>query len=252
MIKEQFIRNIGIMSEDEVQTLHDTTIAIAGCGCIGGYSAELLTRMGIGKLILADPDVFDVSNINRQCAATHHTVGQRKVEALKNHLLSINPELFVECYTEGVTEENAPLFVDGADYVIDAIDYFAFAESVALHRAAREKSLFVTTSVALGFGTSVLTFSPFGMKLEEYIGIPEDISITKLQGQTFPPSGYSQALPDYATEEKILSWIRNRTIPTISVGQALGPGALVSQLVLHLLDRKEPPIVPESFQLHFE
>ncbi|SHP76262.1 Uncharacterised protein [Mycobacteroides abscessus subsp. abscessus] len=106
--------------------------------------------------------------------------------------------------------------------------------------------------MALGFGTSVLTFSPFGMKLEEYIGIPEDISITKLKGQTFPPSGYSQVLPYYATEEKIHSWIRNRTIPTISVGQALGPGALVSQLVLHLLDRKEPPIVPVSFQLHFE
>lgn len=100
--------------------------------------------------------------------------------------------------------------MDGVDYVIDAIDYFAFAESVALHRAAREESLFVTTSVALGFGTSVLTFSPFGMKLEEYIGIPEDISITKLQGQTFPPSGYSQALPGYATEENIHSWISDK------------------------------------------
>ncbi|CQR47423.1 tRNA threonylcarbamoyladenosine dehydratase [Paraliobacillus sp. PM-2] len=252
MIKEQFVRNIGIMTEKEVEKLHRTTIAIAGCGCIGGFSAELLTRMGIGTLILADPDVFDVSNINRQCAATHETIGQQKVEALKNHLLSINPELEVQCYSKGVNESNVHSFVEGADYVIDAIDYFAFPESVVLHRAARKKDLFVTTAVALGFGTSVLTFSPLGMNLEEYVGISEETSIADLQGQTFPPNGYSQSLPSYATEEKITAWIENQTIPTISVGQALGPGALVSQLVLHLLDRKNPPIVPERFQLQFE
>ncbi|MDZ7834425.1 MAG: ThiF family adenylyltransferase [Alkalibacterium sp.] len=151
MIKEQFIRNLGIMSEEEVQKLHETTIAIAGCGCIGGFSAELLTRMGVGKLILADPDVFDVSNINRQCAATHLTVGQRKAEALRDHLLTINPDIEIICYLDGVNENNAASFVDGADYVIDAIDYFAFPEAVALHRAARSRNLFVTTAVALGF-----------------------------------------------------------------------------------------------------
>ena len=137
MIKEQFIRNLGIMTEEEVQQLHETTISIAGCGCIGGFSAELLARMGVGKLILADPDTFDVSNINRQCAATHLTVGQRKAEALKNHLLTINPEIEIVCYNDGVNEDNADSFVNTVDYVIDAIDYFAFPESVALHRAAR-------------------------------------------------------------------------------------------------------------------
>ncbi|EXJ22969.1 HesA/MoeB/ThiF protein [Alkalibacterium sp. AK22] len=252
MIKDQFSRNLGIMSEAEVQQLHDSTVAIAGCGCIGGFSAELLARMGVGRLILADPDVFDVSNINRQCAATHLSVGLKKAEALKSHLLAINPELKIDCYLDGVTAENANAFLEGADYVIDAIDYFAFPESVALHRAARPKNLFITTAVALGFGTSVMTFSPTGMKLEEYVGIPEDITIEALKGHTFPPSGYSKSLPAYATEEKITEWILNETIPTISVGQALGPGVLVSKLVLHLLGRKQPDIVPEFFQLHLE
>lgn len=252
MVKEQFSRNLGIMSESEVNKLHNTTIAIAGCGCIGGFSAELLARMGIGKLILADPDTFDVSNINRQCAATHSTVGQMKAEALKAHLLTINPEIEIECYLDGVNEANANEFVEKADYVIDAVDYFAFPESVALHRASRRRNLFITTAVALGFGTSVLTFSPEGLKLEEYVGIPEDATIDELQGQTFPPTGYSQILPDYATEEKIGQWIAEETIPTISVGQALGPGVLVSKLVLHLLNRQTPAFVPESFQLQFE
>ena len=46
-MKEQFVRNLGIMSEEEVQKLQYSTIAIEGCGCICGFSAELLTRMGI-------------------------------------------------------------------------------------------------------------------------------------------------------------------------------------------------------------
>lgn len=252
MVKEQFSRNLGIMSEEDVEKLHNTTIAIAGCGCIGGFSAELLARMGIGKLVLADPDTFDVSNINRQCAATHKTVGQKKADALKAHLLTINPEMEIECYLDGVNEENVDGFIKGADYVIDAIDYFAFPESVALHRAGRRRNLFITTAVALGFGTAVMTFSPEGLKLEEYVGIPEDATIKELEGQTFPPTGYSQILPDYATEEKIGQWIADETIPTISVGQALGPGVLVSKMVLHLLNRQTPAFVPESFQLQFE
>lgn len=252
MINEQFSRNLGIMSEEEVEKLHKTTIAIAGCGCIGGFSAELLARMGVGKLILADPDTFDVSNINRQCAATHHTVGQKKAEALKAHLLTINPGMDIECYLEGVNETNVDKFVEEADYIVDAIDYFAFPESVALHRAGRRLNLFITTAVALGFGTAVMTFSPEGLKLEEYVGISEDATIKELEGQTFPPTGYSQILPEYATEEKIGEWLAQKRIPTISVGQALGPGVLVSKMVLHLLDRQTPAFVPESFQLQFE
>lgn len=252
MIKEQFIRNLGIMTEEEIHKLHNATIAIAGCGCIGGFSAELLARMGIGKLKLADPDVFDVSNINRQCAATHLTVGQKKAEALKNHLLTINPEIKIECYENGLTEHNADAFVKDVDYVIDAIDYFAFPEAVALHRAARAEHLFITTAVALGFGTSVLTFSPEGMTIEDYTGISEDLPIEELKGKTFPASQYSQSLPEYATEEKVAEWMATRSIPTISVGQALGPGVLVSKLVLHFLNRQTPDFVPDYFQLNFE
>ena len=252
LVKEQFSRNLGIMSQEEVQKLHQTTIAIAGCGCIGGFSAELLARMGVGTLVLADPDTFDISNINRQCAASHLTVGKSKVEALKDHLLSINPEMEIREFSEGITEENVDRFLEKADYVIDAIDYFAFPDAVMLHRTARVKNLFITTAVALGFGTSVMTFSPNGMTIEQYTGIPEDASIEELRGMLFPPSSYSSNLPWYATEENLKKWIETKSIPTISVGQALGPGMLVSQMVLHILERREPKIVPNLIEYQFE
>lgn len=252
MIKDQFVRNLGIMTEDEVMRLQDTTVAIAGCGCIGGFSAELLVRMGVGRLVLSDPDVFDITNINRQCAATHLTVGQPKVEALRDHLLAIHPELDIELYSNGIHEENAVRFTAGADYVIDAIDYFSFASSLALHRAARAQNIHVITAVALGFGTAVLTFAPDGMTLEEYLGLPGDLTMEQASQIVFPAGLYSPRLPRYATEDKIRTWLEQRTIPTISVGQALGPGVLVSKLVLHLLGRQEPTLVPDSFQLQFE
>lgn len=251
-MKEQFIRNLGILSEREMDTLEQTCVAIAGCGCIGGFSAELLARLGVGHLVLADPDTFDVSNINRQCAANHRTVGMKKVDALSEHLLSIHPEIRIERFPEGINEKNAAAFLQHADYVIDAIDYFAFADAVSLHRAAREKNLFVMTAVALGFGTSVLTFDPNGMTIEEYTGFSTDTPIGELRGQTFPPSGYASTLPAYATPENIRRWLEAETIPTISVGQALGPGILVSQLVLHLLGRKKPCIVPETLTFQLE
>ncbi len=212
----------------------------------------MLTRIGIGTLALADPDTFDVSNINRQCAATYRTIGQGKVDALSDHLLTINPDLNIIRYQQGVNETNADEFVAESDYVIDAIDYFNLPEAISVHRAARRRNLFVITAAALGFGTTVLAFSPQGMTIEEYFGIPKDISIQDLRGQMLSPSGYSSQFPAYVTPEKVTEWLEQKTIPTISVGQALGPGILVSQLILHLLHRKEPVFVPDSIRLQFE
>ena len=78
------------------------------------------------------------------------------------------------------------------------------------------------------------------------------MTVDELQGKTFPPSAYTPSLPDYATEKNVAEWLENRSIPTLSVGQALGPGVLVSKMILHLLDRKQPKIVPDYFQLQFE
>jgi molybdopterin/thiamine biosynthesis adenylyltransferase len=252
MIHEQFSRNLGVMNEQEVEKLHESTIAIAGCGCIGGFTAELLTRMGIGKLKLADPDTFDISNINRQCASSYETVGQYKAEALKNHLLQINPNIKIDVYKEGVNETNANNFVSEANYVVDAVDFFAFPSAVALHQASRKNDLFVITAVALGFGTLVYAFDPNGLTIEEMSGLPKNIPISEINGETLSISSLLPYLPPYATSDKIGDWINSGTIPTISVGQALGPGVLTSYLVLHLLGRKVPPIAPASFGLQIE
>jgi hypothetical protein len=90
------------------------------------------------------------------------------------------------------------------------------------------------------------------MTIEEYTGISTGLSVEQMKEITFPVSGYTKHLPSYMTTEQVSNWISDKTIPTISVGQALGPGVLVSKMILHILGRKEPKFVPSSFQLQFE
>ena len=76
--KERTDRNIGFITDSSQKLLKDTVIGIAGCGGMGGQLAANLLRLGIGELRLADPEVFDVSNINRQFGATKGSVGKNK------------------------------------------------------------------------------------------------------------------------------------------------------------------------------
>src|SRR3989338_5770836 len=69
---ERVDRNIGWITREEQALLRNATVGIAGCGGMGGMIAERLLRLGVGEMRIADPEVFDISNINRQFAATRN------------------------------------------------------------------------------------------------------------------------------------------------------------------------------------
>lgn len=77
-------RNLGWLGDTEEEQrmrqekLRDVVVGIAGCGGIGGAVADRLVRLGVRNLKIADPDTFDVSNINRQLGATVDNVGKNK------------------------------------------------------------------------------------------------------------------------------------------------------------------------------
>lgn len=86
-------RNIGFVTEEEQARLKDAQVFVCGTGGMGGACVFALARLGIGRLILADIDEFEVSNMNRQAFAFRDTVGQHKAEATKDICLTINPEM---------------------------------------------------------------------------------------------------------------------------------------------------------------
>ncbi len=98
-------------------------VIIFGVGGVGSWCAEALVRTGVKHLTLVDFDRVDVTNINRQLMATQQTIGQVKVEALRERLLTINPQAEITALCKLFDEESAPTFaLDSYDFIIDAID----------------------------------------------------------------------------------------------------------------------------------
>jgi molybdopterin/thiamine biosynthesis adenylyltransferase len=108
-----------ITPADQLRLL-ESTVLIAGCGGLGSHCASCLARLGIGRLILVDPDRFDESNLNRQLFCTVDTLGQHKVKAAAAAISSINPAVSTETLTEAV--EHAGRHVSHADAVLDCLD----------------------------------------------------------------------------------------------------------------------------------
>ena len=98
-------------------------VILFGVGGVGSWCAESLVRSGIRKLTIVDSDRVCITNINRQLMATTKTVGQVKVDALKERLLSINPDAEITALHQFFTAETADSFhLETYDYIIDAID----------------------------------------------------------------------------------------------------------------------------------
>lgn len=107
--------------KDNQRKFAEATVAICGLGGLGSNIAICLARAGIGKLILIDFDVVDVSNLHRQQYKASQ-VGMYKTEALKENLLEINPYITIESRTVRMTEDNTVKLVSEADIVCEAFD----------------------------------------------------------------------------------------------------------------------------------
>jgi sulfur carrier protein ThiS adenylyltransferase len=101
--------------------LQKSVIAIAGCGGLGSNAAAALVRAGIGKLIIADFDIVEESNLNRQYYF-QSDIGKKKAEALGSHLKAINPGIKLDVHTKKLTKEDVPILFKKADILIEAFD----------------------------------------------------------------------------------------------------------------------------------
>ena len=112
-----------LLGDEVMSSIGQKRVIIFGVGGVGSWCAESLVRSGITHLTIVDSDRVCITNINRQLMATSKTVGQVKVEALKERLLSINPQAEITALQQIFTAETADSFDIGSyDYIIDAID----------------------------------------------------------------------------------------------------------------------------------
>ncbi len=92
ILLHQFSRNELAIGKEGLQTLKNSTVAVLGIGGVGSFAAEALARSGVGRLVLVDKDDVDITNVNRQVHALLSTVGQPKVDLMRDRIKDINPD----------------------------------------------------------------------------------------------------------------------------------------------------------------
>ena len=145
----QFSRTELVLGKENVEKLKKAKVAIFGIGGVGSFVAEGLARAGIGNFILVDDDTVSLTNINRQLIATHKTIGQNKVDIMKERILDINPEAKVETYKTFYMPDSEEKILDKSiDYVIDAID--TVTAKIALVENCKRLEIPIISSMGTG------------------------------------------------------------------------------------------------------
>jgi tRNA A37 threonylcarbamoyladenosine dehydratase len=127
MTVHQFSRTELAVGPEGLDVLKNSTVAVLGIGGVGSFAAEALARTGIGRIIMIDKDVVDITNINRQLHALLSTVGQPKAELMKERIALINPECDAVALRMFYTEETyEQVFAYPLDYVVDASDTISY------------------------------------------------------------------------------------------------------------------------------
>ena len=120
---EKFLRTEMLIKNEGMEKLKDSKVAIFGLGGVGSFVCEGLARSGVGNFVLVDFDKVDESNINRQLIATTKTIGQYKVDLMKERILEINPDAKVEVYREFYTKDSKiDIITEDLSYAVDCVD----------------------------------------------------------------------------------------------------------------------------------
>lgn len=140
-------RLYGVSGAQRIRASH---VAVVGVGGVGSWAVEALARSGVAQLTLIDLDHISESNINRQLHALDATLGQAKVQAMRERIAQINPACIVHCVEEFVEPDNWPALLPvGVDAVIDACDQVKAKTAMAAW-ALKNKSTFIAVGAAGG------------------------------------------------------------------------------------------------------
>ena len=176
-------RNTPLITPVEQERLRTATILIAGCGSIGGAAIEPLVRLGCEHLILAEPDGYDIANMNRQSVRLQD-VGRNKAAVFVERMAEINPYATLELHDHGITAENVEDVVSRADVILDGVDVTTkppLRHKVHLHRHARDKRKIVVSGYDIAGVQMLLVYDYSDPKTELMDGKVKLEEVEKLE-----------------------------------------------------------------------
>jgi molybdopterin/thiamine biosynthesis adenylyltransferase len=190
IIPERYQRNLGVISPSEQAKLLQSKVVIIGAGGLGGTVLELLTRMGIGKLIIADKDLIVDSNLNRQILSTETNLGRNKAEVAVRRVKEINSSIEITGHSFFINSDNVKKIIEGAEVVIDALDNLP--SRFVLQKACRDFKIPLVHGAIAGFNGQLTTIFPEDKGLELIYGsnkdLPEHGSEAELGAPTVTPA----------------------------------------------------------------
>ncbi|MFT4694266.1 MAG: molybdopterin/thiamine biosynthesis adenylyltransferase [Francisella sp.] len=164
-------KNIGVYTKEEQKKLQNSRVIIFGLGGVGGMEAILCARSGIGHISGVDPDIFELSNINRQMIAMTSTMNKSKSESTEKYLKDINPFLSTNFHNVRVTEDNVDELIKSHDLVLEALD--DMPSRIVVHRAAKKHGIpSISMSGSPPHRGFVSSFFPNGISYEDALNIP--------------------------------------------------------------------------------
>ena len=176
-----------LLGTSAMQRIAEARVIIFGVGGGGSWCAESLIRSGIRHLTIVDSDRVCITNCNRQSMATSKTIGQVKVDALRNRLLEINPDANIIAFQKIYDASTASSFeLESYDFVIDAIDSLTEKAELILHATSLPKHIHFFSSMG-----AALRIDPFKVRATEFWKIQGDALARALRNKfkrqkTFP------------------------------------------------------------------
>lgn len=232
--------------DDDIQIrMRDVVIGVAGCG-MGSVAAEGLLRTGFRNFLLADGDMPEISNLNRQIFTDQDVLqGVNKAIATAQRLRTIDPEVRVTAESEFLVSDNdMRRFIRNSDFVLNTVDFDVTARFNAI---ARELGRTVLFPFNIGFGSALIIFTPESPTLEEMLNIstrdPPMVKLALVEAflAQHPRPALLPLLAAFQTEGH--TWPYDpQTHIALSVGSALIEAALV-QLVARQPVKTAPMII---------
>lgn len=140
------------------ERLQQSRVLVVGLGGLGCPAALYLAAAGVGELVLADGDVVELSNLQRQIAHTGADIGRNKAHSAAAAIAALNPEVTVQVVEQSLVESAMPALVAGVDLVIDATDNFPVR--FALNRACIAAGVPLVSAAAVRSEGQLAVFDP--------------------------------------------------------------------------------------------
>lgn len=239
-------RNWGFIDPQTQDRIRSNRVLLAGCG-LGSNIAVLAARTGFSRFILADGDVVEVNNLNRQAFYLKHA-GWNKARATAELIREINPEAEIEIIPAFITDKEAPSLVGQADTIVNMVD--PSPALFAINRAARSQNKLVFFPFNVGFGGITLVFSPDSTSIEEMAGgeVYQSDLFLRLAMKISPRVPYMADYMRRFTENQEEIFQGKRPGPQMGIGAAINSSLIVTAMV-RVLAGKPVNTAPEPLAL---